>query len=274
MKIKYLGTAAAEGVPALFCECEVCKKARQTKGKNIRSRSQMLINDDLIIDYPQDSFYHFVLNNIDISKIKNLIISHVHGDHFYPDDFEFFLKGYSTPISCLPFTVHGSVDLKKYVDIYLNNERNQGLKYQQMDAYKTYNVGKYFVTPLKAIHGTEHPYIYIISDGIKTMLYHHDSALLNNDTFEFLREKHFKFNLLSLDCNYGNDDISYPCHMNVKDVRTTVSKLKQYGLIDDNTKIVVNHFSHNGKDSLYEDMCKVVENDGFIVSYDGLEIEF
>ncbi len=27
MKIKYLGTAAYEGVPAMFCNCPVCKKA-------------------------------------------------------------------------------------------------------------------------------------------------------------------------------------------------------------------------------------------------------
>lgn len=28
MKIKYLGTAAAEGVPAIFCRCEVCRKSK------------------------------------------------------------------------------------------------------------------------------------------------------------------------------------------------------------------------------------------------------
>ena len=28
MKIAYLGTSAAEGIPALFCHCDVCKYAR------------------------------------------------------------------------------------------------------------------------------------------------------------------------------------------------------------------------------------------------------
>ena len=32
MKIQYLGTAAAEGLPALFCGCEICQNARKTKG--------------------------------------------------------------------------------------------------------------------------------------------------------------------------------------------------------------------------------------------------
>ena len=39
MKLQILGTAAAEGIPALFCTCEYCKKARQIRGKEIRTRS-------------------------------------------------------------------------------------------------------------------------------------------------------------------------------------------------------------------------------------------
>ncbi len=42
MKIKYLGTAAYEGLPAIFCECDTCNEARKRKGKNIRTRSQAL----------------------------------------------------------------------------------------------------------------------------------------------------------------------------------------------------------------------------------------
>ena len=60
MKLKYLGTAAAEGMPALFCSCENCEKARRLGGKNIRSRSQTMVNDDLIIDYPPDAYAHSV----------------------------------------------------------------------------------------------------------------------------------------------------------------------------------------------------------------------
>ena len=33
MKFKYLGTAAAEGFPAVFCDCEYCKEARK-RGEN------------------------------------------------------------------------------------------------------------------------------------------------------------------------------------------------------------------------------------------------
>jgi len=34
MKVKILGTAAAEGWPALFCRCPACQRARKLGGKN------------------------------------------------------------------------------------------------------------------------------------------------------------------------------------------------------------------------------------------------
>ena len=33
MKLQYLGTAAAEGWPALFCNCSACIKAKELGGK-------------------------------------------------------------------------------------------------------------------------------------------------------------------------------------------------------------------------------------------------
>ena len=51
MKIKYLGTAAAEGVPAIFCRCEVCRKSKEAGGRNIRTRSQSIIDDRLLLDF-------------------------------------------------------------------------------------------------------------------------------------------------------------------------------------------------------------------------------
>ena len=51
MKLTYLGTAAAEGWPAVFCNCENCKEAARLGGRNIRTRSQALVNDDLLLDH-------------------------------------------------------------------------------------------------------------------------------------------------------------------------------------------------------------------------------
>ena len=45
MKLTYLGTAAAEGVPALFCRCDFCRYARKAGGREIRTRAGALLDD-------------------------------------------------------------------------------------------------------------------------------------------------------------------------------------------------------------------------------------
>ena len=55
MKFKFLGTAAAEGIPGPFCACENCRLAREEGGRSIRGRSQALVDDCLLIDFPADT---------------------------------------------------------------------------------------------------------------------------------------------------------------------------------------------------------------------------
>ena len=50
MKIKYVGTEEVEGVIAIFCRCEVCRKSKAAGGRNIRTRSQSIIDDRLLLD--------------------------------------------------------------------------------------------------------------------------------------------------------------------------------------------------------------------------------
>ena len=58
MKILYMGTAAAEGWPALFCSCPICTQARDHGGKNLRTRTQALLDGSLLIDFPPDTYSH------------------------------------------------------------------------------------------------------------------------------------------------------------------------------------------------------------------------
>ncbi len=104
MKLQYLGTAAAEGVPAIFCECENCKKSRQAGGRNIRTRSQAIIDDRLLIDFPADTYMHFLQFDLPLAKIKNCLITHSHSDHLYPDDLYMRKKGFSYLKNQAPLT--------------------------------------------------------------------------------------------------------------------------------------------------------------------------
>ena len=95
MKIKFLGTAAFEGVPSLFCNCPTCRRAREAGGKNLRSRLQALVNEDLLIDFPPDTVWHSIRFGLDWQKINTCLITHSHSDHLYPEDVVQAEPGYS-----------------------------------------------------------------------------------------------------------------------------------------------------------------------------------
>ena len=56
MKLTFLGTAAAEGMPALWCECPTCAEAKKLGGKEIRRRCSYLLDGDTLIDFGPDAF--------------------------------------------------------------------------------------------------------------------------------------------------------------------------------------------------------------------------
>ena len=58
MNIKYLGTAAAEGIPAIFCNCNTCVEAM----KRLKQKSQNVI----ILKY------WYEMTDDEIGKILNL----------------------------------------------------------------------------------------------------------------------------------------------------------------------------------------------------------
>jgi len=62
-------------------------------------------------------------------------------------------------------------------------------------------------------------------------------------------------------------------HMNVDDCVKVKARLIEAGCSDENTIFVLNHFSHNGHIS-YDELVPKAKNVGFLVSYDGMEIEF
>lgn len=272
MKLKYLGTAAAEGFPAFYCDCEKCRIAKEKGGKNIRSRSQAILDDKILIDFPCDTYWHLTENNIEILDINHCLITHIHSDHFYPNDLAYMRKGFSHPPADWKFAVYGSSDLALPIENYVKYS-NGFLSFNQIEAFKPFKVDKYTVTALKAEHGTENPYIYMISDEKSTILYAHDTDYFPQETWNYFESVNPRFDLVSLDCTEGAlESLPYKGHMCLGSNIRCRDELLKKGYIDSKTLMVLNHFSHNGKDACYDSFKPLAEKEGFIISYDGLSV--
>ena len=266
MKIKFLGTAAYEGIPSLFCQCDTCKKSLKLGGRNLRSRSQAIINDDLLLDFPPDTVWHFQRYLLDWTKIRNCLITHNHSDHFYPEDIQIIRNDY-THVGDYQINYHGGGSIYNVLNNIIVNEpqKYKNMNVELVEAGKFYQIGKYKVMPLAAYHDpSSTPLFYAISDGNKKILYAHDTGVFFEETWENL--KNFgKFDLVSIDCTGASNENWIHHHMSIDTNIKIFNKMKEIGIIDDNTIKVINHFSHNGK-LTYDETVEYVKDMNIIVS--------
>ncbi len=284
MKFQYFGTAAAEGIPSIFCNCPCCQEAREKKGKHIRTRSQAMVNDRLLIDLNADTYAHSLAYDKNLSKLKNVIITHIHSDHYYPAELLNRRVGYSSFLEEETLTIHGSSDLVKRAEEeweLCTGNRNQlieqnRLAFNILKPYESLEIDGITVTPLPASHGTPNPLVYILSSEGKTMLYFHDSGYLKPEVMQFLKEKGIKFDFVSYDCTWGKDDAhgAVSHHLGLPNVVEARRRFIENGNYKESTISVINHFSHNIKNVGYDDMLSLAEKDGFELSYDGMIIKF
>lgn len=275
MRIKFLGTAAAEGVPALFCACALCRHAHKAGGLDVRTRSGAMIDEDLKIDFPPDTYHHLLKYGLDITNLENLLITHPHEDHYAYAELLYRTKGYGQlPPGAKKLTVYGGAEVGSFLEARASesNSWRDALAFQKLEAYKMRTVGEYSVTPFPARHAREfESFIYLIERAGKRILYAHDTGILFDEVFEALKGK--AIDLVSLDLTYmAGDTLSDPenGHMGLPAARIVRDRLMKDGAATDKTVFVVNHFSHNGG-LTHEELKR--EASGFTVSFDGMEIE-
>jgi phosphoribosyl 1,2-cyclic phosphate phosphodiesterase len=274
VKLTFYGTAAGEGWPGLFCNCELCKEARRLGGKNIRTRTQALVNDDLLIDLPPDTNMHSLVYGLDLSRVNHLLVTHSHSDHFNPTDLEMVREPFAHERPNV-FHVYGNSKVKEklWEQVPGMTGTDTNLEVHVIKPFEEIKIKDYTVVPMLALHDrNEECLFYLIHQGEKSILYAHDTGAFPEQTIEYLVKNKVYLDLVSLDCTQqsvpdGNN------HMGLVDAVKEKQRLIELGIADHNTIWIVNHFSHNGL-WLHEKMVEEAEKVGFIVTYDGMELVF
>ena len=276
MIVKYLGTGAAEGIPAVFCHCEVCNHARINKGRNIRTRSQALVDGKLLLDFGPDTFLHSLEYNIELADIEVCLVTHSHDDHLYLEDLRARRRSRANLRPGTPsLKVYGGQGvrevLKPRADGFVTKDNS--VVFCQIKPFEQVNIlNGYKVIALPAVHTSNEPFVYVIQSNAKTFLYGHDTDYFEEEVWEYLKKNNIFFDAVSLDCTEGVKHIEYSGHMNFEKMQNMCERLRAERCIDSNTQIIANHISHNGLAN-YDKANEVGKNLGYIVSYDGMEIE-
>lgn len=269
MSLRFLGTGAAEGFPAPFCHCHNCEAARRSGGRDLRRRSSLLVNDDLLIDLGPDAFQAFQQFGLRADRLTTVLFTHSHGDHIAPGEFVYRTPGFISETALPPMTVYGPQDaLDLVAAVLLPRLEDANLTLQPVHGGDAFTAGEYEVVALPAIHGSDSMecLVYLVGRHGRRFLYATDTGPLPDATWDLIAANPPQ--LAIVDSTMGT--IASDKHMGISQVMETAARLRS--LAGDDTRVIAHHFSHQ-KTPPYDELARIYAPQRIDASYDGLVVE-
>jgi len=284
MKLTFLGTAAAEGIPGLWCGCAICREARKRGGKDIRRRCSYLIDDDTLVDFGPDSFDQMRMANINLAELKRIIFTHAHADHMSPEQLLYRRSpGFCTDVPDHYLDVLGSKrTLRELMRVIIssNSPTLDGVHifdYLRINpitvtAGERVKSGDVELLPVTASHAPGlDALIYVIRRGGRTLLIANDTGWLADEAWAMLDG--VKLDAVIIECTIGfrNPDAN-KTHQGFNTTVKFREKLIEMGCLAPDAPAYVTHFSHNGL-GLHADFEARFNPHGITVAYDGMTVD-
>ena len=278
-KITILGSAAAEGIPAMFCNCRVCTEAWKNGGKDVRMRAAYKLNDRVRVDFGPDSLAQEHKFQLHSENLKHLFITHSHEDHLYLNLLNYRRPGFSVVAEDNILNIYGNVGVMNAIYSHFATLRCDFKRHRfnpvEVKAFAPIELPEEDMTfhPMRANHmPTEEPNFYVIRHGNKWLMIANDTGYFCEEDWAYLAALNIRFDVVITDCTGGILD-ARDGHMSGKFVLATKERLEQMGCVDKNTQYFINHFSHNGR-LTHAEFEEHYNKYGIQVGYDGLEIEY
>lgn len=285
MQITFLGTGAATAVPLPFCSCPTCRAARVQGGKDLRTRSALLINDDLLIDCGADAVSSAHRLGKDLTRVRTLLVTHAHGDHFDPGHLVTRMPEYGcadTPPLLIAASGASLTRLGKWLegeesgtDLTTPSGREKlNLTVHEVQVGTPFSAGKYTIIGIYSHHAPDcDSRMYLISDGQTAIFYGVDSPAFGEDVWQALEHCRTQFACVILDHTYGlMPETGYPTdHMNARDVAEAAVRLRAQGLLMPRGHVFATHLSHENM-LPHEEMSAFARAHGYEIAFDGLTL--
>ena len=256
----FLGTSAHDFSPRLEGDC------KDRFDLDARRASCALLNGCYLIDCGPHCLDAMRIANVDPAQIRELFMTHFHSDHFNADN-----------VNRLALAVRERTG--KPLRVWVSEEASpSGLENVTIVHMKklepTLVDEDLSVTGLFANHdaGTFPQHFLFEKDG-NCFLYATDGAWMLNATYNSLRKNHKKLSLFVVDATTGDrvGDFRVAEHNSIPMIRLMLPSLKTVKIVDSNTSIWMTHLAPSLHVS-HEETCRIVEDMGVGVAYDGLHI--
>ena len=140
MRVSFLGTGDAGGVPLYGCDCKACEQARSHDARRRRNcRAQVDAGETCLLI---DAGLNDLTERFPPASLSAILLTHFHPDHVQGLFHLRWGKGPRIPVFAPP-DAEGCADLYKHPGM---------LKFRRLEKFTPLQIGALHVTPLPLIH--------------------------------------------------------------------------------------------------------------------------
>lgn len=283
----FLGTGASEGIPDPFCNCEVCRKARESGDlREIRGRSAFAIDSHNLIDFGPDAHLASARFGVPLYELRNIFYTHFHSDHFDLINWESIRMSLTPPHIKIYLSEPAFKGMQDYRELLSSHYPDRDRDFRFYDEFihmipvrpfEPFETDNMKVCALRTIHEGafmgETALNYLFERNGKRFLYASDTGLYEEDNYNYLRGK--LLNTLIMECSFGNA-VRQPGfkHLTCEFISQMIERFCEDGVVNNRTEIYLTHIGHKGGLNHLELQQKMRDMIGMQVevAYDGLRI--
>lgn len=256
--------------------------ARHAGGRNLRRRSSLIINDEVLVDLGPDIVTASYAYNISLANIHLCLQTHSHGDHFDPELLMSRHTEYGTQTNN-SLVLAGSKKTVRMLDLLVQERCQYGSIYDkhvqqafhlellEVTPFKGYTLGRYHIIGYPSNHDIAHDaLLYSIACEERAILYGTDTSIIFDAVWDDLIARKMCYDLIVLDHTYG---IGYDSsdHLAANDFISHVDLINTEHLLKEGGHIYATHLSHEGIRE-HSEFQQYAQSHGYNIAYDGLTI--
>jgi phosphoribosyl 1,2-cyclic phosphate phosphodiesterase len=285
MRLRFLGTAAAEGYPDAFCDCAHCEEARALGGRSLRRRSAALVDGELLIDFGPDLMAAALMDGFSLAKVRYCVQTHEHSDHLDPS--HFFSRAPACDVHGPRLHYFATAGALRTAAAKLGLSAGKSLtdpdqaEYYNLAAhiiepFQPFDAGPYRVHPVRAAHDPKNivALLHLIERDGRCLFYATDTGEIPEETWAYLAgwgRGGGRIHVVAMDHTWGLNE-RVEGHMNWEQFTEQIARLRAQGLLADGARAFAHHIAHHGNPT-HEELVAFAARHGYEVAYDGLEVE-
>jgi adenosylcobinamide kinase/adenosylcobinamide-phosphate guanylyltransferase len=242
MRVRLLGTGAADGWPNAWCSCASCSWARASGC--VRATTSALVDDVLLVDCGPDSPAAASRAGVSLARVETLLLTHAHADHLEP--LALLARSWARP--AVPLTVVGPPSALAAVRDWIGP--HDDVRLHEVGDGDRLELGAHTVLVHSAAHdvGSDElardAVIYAVlgRDGGR-LLYATDTGPLDDRVVGALTNG--QFDLVLLEETFGTRTDHGTGHHDLATFPREIARLRSVVAIDDSTDVVAVHLGHH-----------------------------